>query len=151
MDLRHDVDDYDDLNEDAACDYLKHDSLNLSDFSQQVNEADIFRQKVYGLARFHIQGFFKDKFLHTGGKVPKTVMFQDKRIHKVINYSIIVGVENAYGAIGDSLPDEDDIKLVIDTLHKIGNYRHDDGCCIPIEFRGGLLCLYLELVEGYRF
>jgi len=151
VDLRHDVDDYDDFNEDAVSDYLRPDRLNLAGYSQQVDEAKIFKQKVYGLAKFHIQGFFNDKFLHTGGKIPKSVMFQEKRIHKVINYSIIDGVEKCYDAIGDCLPEEEDIRLVIDALHKIGNYRLEDGCRIPIEFRGGLLCLYLELVEGYRF
>ena len=151
MDLRHDVDDFDDFHDDVSSEYLKSDKLCLSGYSQQIDEVKLFKQKVYGLAKMHIQGFFKDKFLHTGGKVPKTVMLQEKRIHKVVNYSIISGVENAYNAIGDSLPEEEDIRLVIDTLHKIGTYRHEDGCCIPIEFRGGLLCLYLELVEGYRF
>lgn len=149
MNLRQDVDEFDDL--DDSSDFLKSGKLSLSGYSQVVDEAKIFAQKVQSLAKTHMLGFFKDKLLHTGGKVSKSVLLTAKRISKVVNYTIIMGVESAYDAIGDSLPEDEDIGLVIETLHKIGRYRHDNGSSIPIEFRGGLLCVYLELVEGYKF
>ena len=149
MNLRQDVDDFD--GSDDNSEFLKSDKLSLSGYSEAANEAKVFAQKVLSLAKMYMVGFFRDKLLHTGGKVPKTMLLSQRRISKVVNYTIIKGVECAYGAIGDSLPDEGDIRLVIETLHKIGDYRHEGGGGIPIEFRGGLLCVYLELVEGYRF
>lgn len=149
MDQGHDVD-FDDF-DDSQVEFLAPDKLSLSASNIPVNEVEIFQRKLLDMAKDQIQGFFKDKYLHTGGKIPKSVMFHERRINKVINYNIIAGVDHAYAAIGDSLPEEDDIKLVIDVLHEIGSWRHENGSSIPIEFRGGLLCMYLELVEGYQF
>ena len=149
MDDQQDVDfyEFDDLETE------NHDSAkySLSWHQKPVDEAEIFKQRVHVLATKHLTEFFKNKYLHTGGKITKKFLLNDRRIQKVINYSIIAGVDHAYKAIGDSLPEEDDIKLVIDTLQEIGKYRHEDGSSIPIEFRGGMLCVYLELVVGYKF
>lgn len=150
MDFGHDVDEFDDF-DDAQVEFLKSDKLSLNGFSMPVNEVEILKRKVHQMAKQQVEGFFKDKYLHTGGKIPKSVMFHDRRINKVINYNIITGVEHAYAAIGDSLQEEDDIRLVVDILHKIGTWKHENGSAIPLEFRGGILCMYLELVEGYEF
>jgi hypothetical protein len=153
VDVRHDVDYFDDLYEQSPeiNDFLKSERLSLSGYNNTINELDEFKKKTYDLARYHVEGFFKNRSLHTGGKVSKILMFNEKRISKVVNYTIIKGVDSAYNAINDSLQGEDDIRLVIDVLREIGTWRHENGSCVPIQFRGGLLCMYLELIEGYDF
>jgi hypothetical protein len=99
-------------------------------------------------AKMHMEKFFSDKRLHTGGAVTKTFLFKEKRVLMVMNTTISDGVEKAYAAMYDMPKDCDsnigsDVKLVISILGLLSRSG------VPQEYAGGMLCVYLELVEGY--
>jgi hypothetical protein len=118
----------------------------------------VFAQDFYSdvkvLAKQYMEQFFKDKMLHCGGKIPKSLLFADRRLSMVLNYDIIKGVERAYKYLEPMLLSEDlnsarqtgetteDIKLVNGTLCLLAQSG------IPQQFAGGMLCLYLEFIEG---
>jgi hypothetical protein len=118
-----------------------------------------FQGDVRGLVRGYMEQFFKDKMLHCGGKIPANLLFAERRISLVLNYDINRGVERAYCYLEPHFKDDEfgekkkrtdpsgevsgDIKLVLETL----NLLHRS--CIPQQFAGGMLLLYLEFVEGF--
>lgn len=125
---------------------------------EQEAEIKIFAQDFYAdvkaLAKQYMEQFFKDKMLHCGGKIPRSFLFAERRISMVMNYDIIKGVERAYLALEKvmSVSDinhakqsgeaTDDIKLVNETLNLLARSG------IPQQFAGGMMCLYLEFIEG---
>ena len=113
-----------------------------------------FSADVKALARQYVEQFFSNKMLHCGGKIPKSLLFSERRMSMVLNYDIVKGVQRAYKHLEPTLSFSnakmlrqageatDDIKLVnevFDLLAKSG---------IPQQFAGGILCLYLEFIEG---
>lgn len=146
---------------DFACLEMEEDepSSDVSEYSaEQEKEIKAFAQNFYGdvkaLAKQYMEYFFKDKMLHCGGKIPKSFLFSERRISMVMNYDIIKGVTRAYDAYSSLIPEEDlnqakqtgevtlDIKVVRETLGLLAKSG------IPQQFAGGMLCLYLEFVEG---
>lgn len=125
---------------------------------EQETEIKVFAQDFYGdvktLAKQYMDQFFKDKMLHCGGQIPRSFLFADRRISMVMNYDIIKGVERAYAALEkimlvadidhakQSGEATDDIKLVNETLNLLARSG------IPQQFAGGMMCLYLEFIEG---
>lgn len=125
---------------------------------EQEQEIKLFAQDFYMdvrvLVRQYMEQFFKDKMLHCGGKIPKSLLFSDRRISMVLNYNIIKGVERAYKYLECLMTTEDieqakqtgeatsDIKLVSQILNLLARSG------IPQQFAGGMMCLYLEFVEG---
>ncbi len=113
-----------------------------------------FQVDVKVLAKQYMQQFFQDKSLHCGGKIPKSFLFSDRRISMVLNYDIIKGVERAYKYLEPGIDPQDiedskqtgeatdDIKLVNETLKLLAQAG------IPQQFAGGMMCLYLEFIEG---
>lgn len=113
-----------------------------------------FHGDVRGLVRGYIDQFFKDKMFHCGGKIPHSLLYAERRISLVLNYDIVSGVERAYEALAGSVTQEEkelvklkgdvtsDIKLVNETLNLLAR------SCIPQQFAGGMMLLYLEFVEG---
>lgn len=125
---------------------------------QAIKEfADNFNTDVHRLAKMYIEHFFKDKTMHCGGKIPKTCLFSEKRIKKVLNYDISTGVQCAYKHLEPLLSEEEifdcqrtgestkDIKLVTGVLHLMSRSG------VPQQFAGGMMLLYLEFVEGISF
>ena len=109
--------------------------------------AQDFFSDVKALAKQYMEQFFGDKMLHCGGKIPKSFLFAERRISMVLNYDIIKGVERAYKALDNqeklnSGEVTDDIKLVNETLNLLSRSG------IPQQFAGGMMCLYLEFIEG---
>lgn len=130
--------------------------------SQEIalkNFAKSFHEDVIDLAKGYMQGFFEDKTLHCGGNIPRSLLLTHSRISTVLNYDIIKGVEVAYEALELHMKISnadletskasgevtEDIKLVNETLNLLSR------CGIPQQFAGGMLCLYLELIEGVSF
>jgi len=124
---------------------------------EQEAEIKVFAQEFFGdvksLARQYMEQFFKDKMLHCGGKIPRSFLFAERRISMVMNYDIIKGVERAYKSLEKTMPVDadqakqsgeatDDIKLVNETLNLLARSG------IPQQFAGGMMCLYLEFIEG---
>lgn len=112
-----------------------------------------FPQKVRELAIYYIDKFFEDKKLCSGGKIPKYMLHCPKRIATVMNYDISTGVKHAYMILKHIIPpvegddinpnaEASDIKLVTEVL----NFLARSG--VPQQFAGGIMVLYLELVEG---
>jgi hypothetical protein len=125
---------------------------------EQEQEIKVFAQDFYGdvkaLAKQYMDQFFKDKMLHCGGKIPRSFLFAERRISMVMNYDIIKGVERAYLSLEKVMTEKeighakqsgeatDDIKLVNETLNLLARSG------IPQQFAGGMMCLYLEFIEG---
>lgn len=125
---------------------------------EQERAIKVFAQDFYSdvkaLARQYMEQFFKDKMLHCGGKIPKSMLFSDRRISMVLNYDIIKGIQRAYTHLEPLLESRDiesskqtgeatdDIKLVNETLSLLARSG------IPQQFAGGMMCLYLEFIEG---
>jgi len=116
--------------------------------------AQDFYSDVKILARQYMDQFFQDKMLHCGGKIPKSLLFSERRLSMVLNYDIIKGVERAYKYLEPTLcfaeiesakqtgESTDDIKLVNEILSLLARSG------IPQQFAGGMMCLYLEFIEG---
>lgn len=119
--------------------------------------ASEFHQDVKMLARQYMEHFFKDKMLYCGGKIPKSLLFSEHRISMVLNYDISQGVQYAYRFLEKEMDIEEieesrqtgettnDIKLVNETLNLLAVSG------IPQQFAGGMMCLYLEFIEGVDF
>lgn len=142
------------------------DDLELEDEGPELNivEPDEVEERIptprqvttesINKAKGHIDAFFADKEFHCGGKIPKRLLHDPDRVSMVVNYSIINGVDHAYRLLEHTISEQEimnaaktgdstrDIKLVNETLKKIAAAR------IPAQFAGGILVMYLELVEG---
>ena len=104
-----------------------------------------------------IDTFFKNKMFHCGGKIPNRLLNCDCRISMVMNFDIGAGVDRAYNALEKTMSVEelerarntgettDDIRLVNESLYMLSQNG------IPQQFAGGMLCLYLEFIEGVDF
>lgn len=109
-----------------------------------------FSNDVRLLAKHYIDRLFADQMLHTGGTIPRYFLDSERRISMVLNYDIIKGVTRAYKALEPTLDATNsktgeatsDIVLVNDLLTMLAKKG------IPQQFAGGLMCMYLELVEG---
>lgn len=113
-----------------------------------------FVDDVRTLARDYVERFFADKRMACGGRIPKYLLHNERRISMVMNYTISIGVDQAYKALEPLLSEAEqeearrtgeatsDIKLVNETLNLLARSG------IPQQFAGGMLLLYLEFVEG---
>jgi hypothetical protein len=105
-------------------------------------------------AKSAIDKFFADKMMHCGGRIPKKLLHDPTTISMVINTSIKKGVRLAYRLLEHTITVEEamlakktgdstkDIKLVNETLQLLASSR------VPQQFAGGMLVMYIELVEG---
>ena len=119
--------------------------------------AQEFILNVKTRAKTCIDSFFKDKMLHCGGRIPKSFLNSERRISMVMNFDISKGIDKAYEALEKTMSQEeleharntgettDDIKLVNESLYLMSKSG------IPQQFAGGMLCLYLEFIEGVDF
>lgn len=125
---------------------------------EQENSIRIFAQNFYEdvkvLAIQYVEYFFNDKKHHSGGKIPKSLLLAERRISMVMNYDIIQGVERAYKYLEKEMTAKEieearqsgettsDIKLVNSILGLLARSG------VPQQFAGGMMCLYLEFIEG---
>lgn len=147
QELETDIDDFQEPVQESSA-YTLEQELAIKAFAQD------FYSDVKALAKQYMDQFFKDKMLHCGGKIPKSLLFSDRRLSMVLNYDIIQGVERAYKHLEPTIFSEDlksarqtgettdDIKLVNETLSLLSQSG------IPQQFAGGMMCLYLEFIEG---
>lgn len=122
----------------------------------EIKSEDVFRDATE-LAKRYIDEFFVDKMMHCGGSIPKRFLHDPKRVKCVVNYSLSKGVTRCYAALKHTVTDAEkaacrktgdstrDIKLVNETLNLMAR------SCVPQEFAGGILMMYLEFVEGVEF
>ena len=118
----------------------QQDRQESPDGAEPEQIAEEFLANAKSLAIKHLTEYFKDKNLHAGGTVSPQLFSTSRRISMVLNYTICAGVDHAYEAIGMH-----NRELVISVLNEISKAR------VPKEFAGGLLCLHLEFVEGFKF
>jgi hypothetical protein len=145
--------------QDVELDFDEESEFSTSEYAPEQEQAiKVFAQDFYSdvkaLARQYMEQFFKDKMLHCGGKIPKSLLFCDRRLSMVLNYDIIQGIQRAYRHLEPLLELQDvesskqtgeatdDIKLVNETLSLLARSG------IPQQFAGGMMCLYLEFIEG---
>lgn len=132
----------------------KSDGYSQEQESELRTFAKRFQGDVRSVVKGYMEQFFSDKMLHCGGKIPHSLLFAERRISLVLNYDIVHGVERAYNYLTHlATPDAveaakangevtNDIKLVNETLNLLAR------SCIPQQFAGGMMLLYLEFVEG---
>lgn len=104
-------------------------------------------------AKIFLDKFFASRSLHTGGSIPKQMLYNERRLNRVMNLTIMEALDLVYEAMGCVPPSiplrdgevTDDIRQVISILHELAAAQ------VPQEFSGGMLCVYLELVEGVEF
>jgi len=135
---------FDDLDDD-----IQSEDRDLSEEQDEAirSFAQCFHPNANNLVRFYMERFFGDKMMHCGGKIPKLLLLSDRRVSMVQNYDICMGVDRCYKYLKDYLIDSQseityDIKLVTQVLNLLSRSG------IPQQYAGGMLCLYLEFVEG---
>lgn len=123
--------------------------LNPDVERELVSFATGFLGELKFIAKKYISGFFEREAFHQGGKIPNSLLLKDAHVSMVINYDIVKGVNSAYHylAAHDLPPNSandvaEDIKLVLAILDKLAEAG------IPQQFAGGMVLLYLKLVEG---
>lgn len=136
---------------------MRHDDYDNQDCTEDQNKfydefSKSFQKDVHALAKHYIEQFFCDKMFHCGGAIPKYFLFTDWRISMVLNYDITKGVKRAYEVLEplynidpNSRPTGEtgeDVLVVINTLNML------EKAGVPQQFAGGMMCMYLELVEG---
>lgn len=143
-----------------ASDVMEDDDLDCAvDSSGLTLDPEKERQILLGhreidKAKYHLERFFNEHRLHTGGQITKSFLFNERRMYMVMNYDIMRGVDHAYRVLEgefDIVKNKtvaeitQDIRLVIDVLNLLSRSG------VPQEYAGGMLCVYLELVEGVKF
>ena len=120
---------------------------------EQEQELLLFASGFFGdlkyLAKQYILSFFKDKRLHSGGKIPTILLLSDSHISMVVNYDIIRSVKKAYSCLESHESSfcnlgevTGDIRLVSGILNSLS------ASDIPQQFAGGMMLIYLKFVEG---
>lgn len=148
--MNFDIDFYeDDFDEDVESEY------NYEDEPQDIKVfVKKFPEKVKELVFYHVNRYFHDKSMHCGGKIPRYMLRDSKRLSAVMNFDIMQGVELAYKSLEYLLEEDkgfalngdstEDIKLVTTALSKLSRAG------VPQQFAGGMLLLHLEFIDGYK-
>lgn len=123
------------------------------DFENDINDsANAISENSKDFLKSCIDRFFADKIMHCGGKVPKYILTDPRKISMVSSTTLIDGVKIAYDSMKDSNFVElkkigditEDIKIVNETL----NLLCKSG--IPQKFAGGMMLIYLKYVKGIK-
>lgn len=117
----------------------------------QITRASHFKKDIKKIIKQYIREFFKNKKDYNGNKIKQELLFTNKYIGNILDFSILESTKLVYSVLCQykkySLKNKkddvtNDIKLVNETLKKI--YRSK----IPQQFAGGFLLMYLEVCEG---
>jgi hypothetical protein len=108
-----------------------------------------FSGEVKYIAKEYIFSFFSDKNFFCGGRIPKRILLDNSHVLMVIEYDISRSVQKAYDCLKEHSISKEflgevtgDIRLVSSILNDLSISR------VPQQFAGGMLLLYLKLVEG---
>jgi len=120
----------------------------FEDYSEEfvTYASDIF-QDFNKLAERYILTFFQGKKMYCGGQIPRKILCSPSYITLVLNTKISEGIKlahralQAYGRVENEFA-KNDIEFVQNAL----NLCAISG--VPKQFSGGLLLMYIELVEG---
>lgn len=124
--------------------------------SENIKSNELYKD-VRALVTHYIDQFFGDKMMYCGGPIPKRLLHDPTRLTMVINFDISKGVKKAYNALENTITDEEieeakrigdstnDVKMVNETLKLLAR------ASIPQQFAGGMMIMYLDLVEGVDF
>jgi len=113
--------------------------------------ANDFPKDSEALVKQYMEYFFADKNLHCGGSVPKSILLNHRRVSMVLDYDICKAADRVYKYTSSNkeLDDDDekesfsnDIDLFLKALKTLQN------ALIPKQFLGGMICLYVEFIEG---
>lgn len=140
----------------SFCDLEYDDCDEYDDFldisQEQEKHLILFATSFFGEVRYiakkYMNDFFAQESFHQGGKIPKMLLNNNSNVSMVINYDITRGVDQAYRhlkehGLSDSSSDApEDIKLIVSILNKLSASN------VPQQFAGGMILLYLKLVEG---
>lgn len=124
------------------------------DFFEDDNDQslDPITQSIHKFVKECIDKFFEDKSMHCGGKIPKYMVTNEKKVSMVLSTSLIDSVDIAYECMrniseedtkmnGDVAPD---IKMVAESIFVISKAG------VPQQFVGGMMLMYLKFVKGIQ-
>lgn len=122
--------------------------------------AETFQENSQELAIQVINRFFEDKMFFIGGKIPKNLLFDKKAISMVLNFDVSHGVELAHESLPKkcrppkydssskkSYEPKDDVDFT--TMFILDLLKLIEKSGVPQQFVGGIMCLYILLVEGH--
>jgi len=129
---------------------FQNEEESFEDYSEEfVTYAVDIYQDFDKLAENFIYAFFCDKSMFCGGPIPKKLLFSRQYITLVLNLKIAKGIQRAHEMIEihnktaeNPITDIQAMELVRDTLDL---FAHSG---VPKQLAGGILLMYLELVEG---
>lgn len=114
--------------------------------------SEIVNENIHQFVKECIDKFFSDKQMHCGGKIPKYMVSNDKKISMVISKSLLDCVDIAYESLREFSEDDikmngdvaQDIKMVTESLSVISKAG------VPQQFAGGMMLMYLKFVKGIQ-
>jgi len=117
------------------------DAAPASDFLK--NKVLDFAEDIRNLSKEYISNFFKHEEMHLGGKIPNEIMHSSDYVDLVVDADITSGVFAIYEALEKyKLDEEEQIKLVLDTLNKCARRG------VPKFFAAGITIMYMEICKG---
>jgi len=123
------------------------------DFENDLNNStNVVSENSKDFLKSCIDRFFADKIMHCGGKIPKYILTDPKKISIVSSTTLIDGLKIVYDSMKDSNfvkakntgDTTEDIKMVNETLNLLGKSG------VPQKFAGGMMLIYLKYVKGIK-
>jgi len=132
---------------------MREDFFEEDFFEDDTDQSlDPITQSIHKYVKECIDKFFEDKSMHCGGKIPKYMVTNEKKVLMVVSTSLIDSVDIAYECMRN-ISEEDtktngdiatDIKMVNESLSVIGRAG------VPQRFAGGMMLMYLKYVKGIQ-
>lgn len=114
-------------------------------------EFENFVDDTKSIAKHYIDLFFWDKQLPDGSPIPKSSLYDDSNIDRVMNTSVCNGVDIIYKMIDGQYSQKsrsgqipDDVKYITSLMQDCSKAR------IPKAFASGVVIMYLNLCKGYK-
>ena len=116
--------------------------------NQIVDEGEEFTcltpEEATQIAKDSISSFFKTKQYKWGGAIPDYVLHSDIYLNKVLNTTIIQGIEQVYSAM-EKTGLKHSHTMIVNVLNECAKNW------IPKDIAAGIMIMYFKLCEGYKF
>lgn len=130
------------------------DLFELEENQEFIEFSKDFQENAKRIAKKYINQFFKDKEYYLGGEIPQEELFSNTSILTVLNSNIEDSVDRAYIGLKPLLLKEKknfgNLEVTCDVRIVVGILNLLSLSCIPKQFAGGLMLLYLKFVEGIK-
>jgi len=101
------------------------------------------------LARHYLSLFFEGKKWHSGGPVPKALLYSPQIVSMVLNTTQIEGIDGAYELMTRRFNEREKYPEVTDHMIYVLKLIHEcEALGVPTCFRGGMLLASLKFCQG---